>query len=74
MPARRRFSLSWFFRRASAGDISHIPDTSQGGGSVGDGSAQRPIQRPKRPNRERAYSMSEGGKFAGTVSANGVTK
>ncbi len=38
------------------------------------GTAVRSAQRLRRPNRERAYSVSEGGKFAGTAAANGVAK
>jgi len=57
-------------RRASAGDISQSVAACEAEG----GAPNRLMQRPRRPNRERAYSVSEGGKFAGTSSANGAAK
>lgn len=63
-------------RRASAGDISRSAPTGEGEGAPG-GEGSGPIrtaQRPRRPNRERAYSVSEGGKFAGNSAANGAAK
>ncbi len=52
-----RLSL-FHYRRASGSSVK-----SAGNGTSSGGDAARLIRKAKRPNRDRAYSVSEGGKF-----------